>query len=157
MCAKKKRGERYREIRNAKAYRDYFVEEKLEAGIVLTGTEVKAIRMGKAQISDSFARIERGEVILYHAHIEEYAFGSLDNHNPTRPRKLLLKRKQIDRLESDVRQGGKSLIPLRVYFKEGLIKVEIGLGIGKKKYDKRQALKEKEDKREVDRAMKHRR
>ncbi len=156
MSAKKNKESRYREIRNHKAYRDFFVEQKFEAGIVLTGTEVKSIRLGVAQLADSFARIEKGEVNLYHMNIAEYAFGNLNNHKPFRPRKLLLHKKEITKIEVAMQSGGKSLIPTRAYFKKGLVKVEIGLCTGKKNYDKREDLKKKAMQRDIDQAMKHR-
>lgn len=154
MAAKKKNADRFKEIRNAKAFRDYFIEEKFEAGIVLSGTEVKSIRGGRAQIADGFARIQKGELFLFHMHISEYAFGNINNHNPYRPRKLLLKRREIERIEREIGSGGLSIVPLRVYFKEGLIKVEIALGRGKKLYDKRETMKKKVHEREMDRAIK---
>lgn len=154
MAAKKKNVDRFKEIRNAKAFRDYAIEDTFEAGIVLSGTEVKSIRGGRAQITDAFARIEKGELFLFHMHISEYAFGNINNHNPYRPRKLLLKRREIERIAREVASGGMSIVPIRVYFKEGLIKVEIGLGKGKKLYDKRETLKKKVHEREMDRAIK---
>lgn len=154
MAAKKKNADRFKEIRNAKAFRDYAIEETFEAGIVLSGTEVKSIRGGRAQITDAFARIEKGELFLFHMHVSEYAFGNINNHNPYRPRKLLLKRREIERIAREVAAGGLSVVPIRVYFKGGLIKVEIGLGRGKKLYDKRETLKKKVHEREMDRAIK---
>lgn len=150
----KKSADRYREVRNSKAQRDYFVDETMEAGLVLTGTEVKSIRAGGAQIADAFVRIERGSAILYHANIPEYSFGNFANHNPYRPRKLLLHDKEIRAWEQAVSVGGKAIVPLRMYFKKGLVKVQIGLCRGKKEYDKRDDLKEQLDRREMDRAMK---
>ena len=153
MSAKAKK-ERYKEVRNNRVHRDYFVEERPEAGIVLRGTEVKSIRQGMAQINDAFVRIERGAPTLYHAHISEYAFGTDANHNPYRPRKLLLNRREIRRWEQQLQSGGRTLIPLRLYFKQGLVKAEIGLCRGKKQYDKREDLKRKADELEADRALK---
>ncbi|NBD37586.1 MAG: SsrA-binding protein SmpB [Verrucomicrobia bacterium] len=153
MSAKAKK-ERYKEVRNNRVHRDYFVEERLEAGIVLRGTEVKSIRQGMAQINDAFVRIERGTPTLYHAHISEYAFGTDANHNPYRPRKLLLNRREIRRWEQQLQSGGRTLVPLRLYFKQGLVKAEIGLCRGKKQYDKREDLKRKADELEADRALK---
>lgn len=153
MVEKKKDSERFREVRNAKVRRDYFVEDSYEAGIVLTGTEVKSIRMGWAQISDAFVRIDKGQVFLYHAHIEEYLYGNLNNHIPYRPRKLILHKKEIHKLEVALQSGGKSIIPLRLYFKKALVKVQIALCMGKKLFDKREDLKKKTVQRETERAI----
>lgn len=155
MSPKAKGSERYREIRNPKAAHHYFIDERLEAGIVLCGTEVKSVRAGSAQISDAFVRIEKGVPILYHAHISEYSHGNLNNHNPYRPRRLLLHRKQIRELEQTLKAGGHALVPLRVYFKKALVKVELGLGRGKKQYDKRAALREKAEAKETARTVRH--
>lgn len=159
MSAAKKKsgGERFSEIRNAKALRDYTVDERFEAGLVLRGTEVKSIRAGKAQINDAFARVHKGEVWLMNAHIDEYAFGTIHNHEIRRNRKLLLKRAQIRKIAEALDAGGRALIPLRIYFKEALVKVELALGTGKKLYDKREDLKKKAVMREVDRVLKSRR
>lgn len=157
MSAKKKDADRYTEIRNAKVLRDYFVEEKFEAGLALRGTEVKSIRAGKAQISDAFGRFERGELWLHNVHIDEYAFGNIYNHEARRTRKLLLHRHQIRKIAQALQVGGRALVPLRMYFKEALVKVEIGLCVGKKIYDKREDLKKKVELREVDKAIKQRR
>lgn len=153
--AKSKQQERNKEIRNTKVHHNYFVTETYEAGIVLRGTEVKSVRLGKAQIAESFARIEKGEVFLYNAHISEYAFGNLNNHNPVRPRKLLLNRREIHKILGSIESGGKTLIPTRMYLKHGLVKVELGVCTGKKLHDKRETLKRKIDMREAERAMKH--
>lgn len=154
MSAQKKKDERPREIRNAKAHHQYFVGERIEAGIKLTGTEIKSIRAGRAQISDAFIRIEKGDVpTLYHAHIDEYTFGNLNNHNPTRPRLLLLKKREILRLRRELEAGGQALIPLRFYFKTGLLKVEVALCKGKKLFDKREDVKRKTAMREAERVM----
>ncbi len=158
MCAKKKSaGERFTEIRSSKALRDYTVEERFEAGIALRGTEVKSIRAGKAQINDAFGRVHKGEVWLMNAHIDEYAFGTIHNHELKRNRKLLLKKAQIRKIVEALETGGRSLVPLRLYFKGALVKVELALGTGKKLYDKREDLKKKAVMREVDRALKSRR
>jgi len=117
VAAKKASSTRAKEIRNAKALRDYSIEARFEAGIVLTGTEVKSIRGGRAQLSDSFARLEKGEIYLHHLHISEYTFGNINNHKPYRPRKLLLHRKEIRKIEGEMLAGGLALIPLRLYFK----------------------------------------
>ena len=153
MAAKKKEKERFSEIRNSKVYRNFEVGEKLEAGIALQGTEVKSIRAGKAQISESFVRIDQGIPIIYHAHIDEYTFGNLNNHNPLRPRKLLLHKKQIGELEKAVDTQGTAIIPTRMYIKKGLIKVEIAICKGKKLFDKREDLKKKSEMRDAERAM----
>ncbi len=137
---------------NRKAYHDYFIEEKYEAGIVLTGTEVKSLRLGRANLQDAYARVVNGECWLYNAHISPFEQGNRFNHDPLRPRKLLLHRREIVTLAAATQQKGLSLIPLRLYWNEGRCKVEIGLGKGKKSYDKREALKEKETKREIARA-----
>lgn len=157
MSAKKKDSERFTEIRNSKALRDYSVDERFEAGIQLRGTEVKAIRGGKAQINDAFARVEKGEVWLYNAHIEQYAFGNINNHDAKRIRKLLLHRRHIEKIRVALETGGRALVPLRMYFKEALVKVEVALATGKKLYDRRDDLKKRVQLREVDQAIKERR
>ncbi len=143
MSGTGKTADRYKEIRNRKARHKYFVGQAYEAGIILTGTEVKSIRAGKAQINEAFARVEKGKVILYHAHIAEYSFGSANNHNPYRPRQLLLHKKEIRQIEMAMQSGGKALIPTRMYFKKALIKIEIALCTGKQKRDKREDLKKR--------------
>lgn len=157
MSAQKKDSARFSEIRNSKALRDYFVDEKFEAGIALQGTEVKSIRVGKAQINDAFGRFEKGELWLYNAHIEEYAFGNIWNHDCKRTRKLLLHRHQIRKIAQALQIGGKALVPLRMYFKGALVKVEIAVCSGKKLYDKREDLKRRVTDREIEKAMKYRR
>lgn len=157
MSAKKKASERFTEIRNSKALRDYSVDERFEAGIQLRGTEVKSIRAGKAQINDAFARVEKGEVWLHNAHIEQYAFGNIHNHDAKRIRKLLLHRRHIEKIRVALQTGGRALVPLRMYFKEALVKVEVGLATGKKLYDRRDDLKKRVQLREVDQAIKERR
>lgn len=139
---------------NKKAYHDYFIEEKFEAGMVLTGTEVKSLRLGKANLNDAFAQVRGGEAFLNNLHISPYDFGNRANHDPDRARKLLLHRKEIIKLFSRIREQGYTLIPLRLYFKEGLVKAELGLAKGKKNYDKREDLKKKDHHREIDQAMK---
>ncbi|MEX0326864.1 MAG: SsrA-binding protein SmpB [Puniceicoccaceae bacterium] len=151
----KKDKERFSEVRNSRARRDFFIDETLEAGIVLKGTEVKSIRQGMAQINESFVRIDKGTPILYHAHVAEYAFGTTSNHNPYRPRKLLLNKREIRKWEHAVQSGGRAIIHLRIYFKKGLVKVEIALCRGKKQYDKREDLKKAVDIRETQRTVKH--
>jgi len=157
MAAQKKDAKRYTEIRNSKALRDYFVDERFEAGIQLRGTEVKSIRAGKAQINDAFGRVEKGEVWLHGAHIEQYAFGNIHNHDAKRIRKLLLHRHHIRKIQLALDAGGRALVPLRMYFKEALVKVEVGLCTGKKLFDKRDTLKKKAELREVDKDLKFRR
>src|SRR3954464_10044119 len=128
MASPNKDSERFREIRNAKAHRDFAIGERFEAGIQLRGTEVKSIRAGKAQINDAFARVEKGEVWLYNAHIEQYAFGNIHNHEAKRIRKLLLHRRHIEKSRAALDAGGgRALVPLRMYFKDALVKVELGL------------------------------
>ncbi len=155
MAAAKKDKPRYSEIRNAKALRDFLVEEKFEAGLALKGTEVKSIRAGRAQINDAFGRFDRGELWLFNAHIEEYAFGNLFNHPARRTRKLLLHTHQIRKIAQALQVGGRALVPLRMYFKGALVKVEIAICVGKKNYDKRDDLKERVAQREVDKALKY--
>ena len=158
MAAQKKDALRFSEIRNSKALRDYTVDERFEAGIQLRGTEVKSIRAGKAQISDAFARVEKGEIWLHNAHIEQYAFGNINNHDAKRIRKLLLHRRHIDKIRVALETGGgRALVPLRMYFKEALVKVEVGLATGKKQFDRRDDLKKRVVQREIDQAMKQRR
>ncbi|MEM0965171.1 MAG: SsrA-binding protein SmpB [Verrucomicrobiota bacterium] len=141
------------EIRNRRAFHDYHIHEKLEAGMILKGTEVKSIREGKVQIQDAFVRFQREEPVLYHAHIDEYAFGTDHNHSPRRPRKLLLHRNEIRKIKEAIQMGGKTVIPLRVYFSRGMAKVEIAIASGKKLHDKREALKKREADREANRAL----
>jgi SsrA-binding protein len=142
---------------NPKARHDYFIEETHEAGLVLLGTEVKALREKKVNLRDSFARIEEGEVFLYHCHISPYSHGNITNHNPLRVRKLLLHQKEISRLMGKTRIRGYALIPLKIYFKRGKAKVELGLARGKRPADKRHVIKERMAEREVRRAVKERR
>jgi SsrA-binding protein len=143
---------------NRKAFFDYAIEEKLEAGIVLKGTEVKSIRDGKINLKDSYASVDHGEVVLHNCHISPYSHGNLMNHDPVRPRKLLLHRKEINKLLGKTQQKGLTLVPLRIYFNpRGQAKVEIALAKGKKQYDRREATKEREAGREVERAMKDKR
>ena len=153
MSARKKDDKRYKEIRNAKASHDYFVEETLECGIILAGTEVKAIRQGLAQIADAYVRIDRRRVWLCQANIAEYSHGSYTNHPTYRARELLMHQRERMKWEQAMQTGGMTAIPLRIYFKNGLIKVQVGLCRGKKEYDKRQTLRNAEDKREIQRTM----
>jgi SsrA-binding protein len=144
---------RYSEIRNTKAFHHYDVGERLEAGIMLKGTELKSIRQGLAQLSDSFVRMEKNVPVLHHAHIAEYSHGNIHNHDPRRPRPLLLHAKEIRQLKLAIEAGGMTLVPLRMYFKQGLIKVEIALCKGKKQADKRESLRRKTELREAERAL----
>ena len=139
---------------NKKAYHDYFIEEKYEAGISLAGTEVKSLRMGKCSIKEAFIRIERGEVFVYGMHISPYEKGNIFNKDPLRVRKLLLHRSEINKMEGKIAEKGFTLVPLRVYFKGSLVKVEIGVAKGKKLYDKRQDIAKKDMKREAEREFK---
>lgn len=139
---------------NKKAYHEYHIEETFEAGIVLQGTEVKSIRAGKVNLKESFCRIKNGEVFLNNMHIAEYDFGNRENHDPTRMRKLLLNHAEIDKLIRLTEQKGLTLIPTKLYFKNNYIKLEIGVGRGKKLHDKRQTLKDKEATREMAKALK---
>ena len=157
MSAANKDAPRFTEIRNAKAHRDYAIGERFEAGVQLKGTEVKSIRGGRAQISDAFGRIEKGEVWLHNAHIEQYAFGNLNNHEARRIRKLLLHQHQIRKIAQALDAGGKALVPLRMYFKGALVKVEVGIGTGKKLFDKRDDLKRKVEERDLAKVLKIRR
>lgn len=157
MAAKSKDSARLTEFRNSKALRDYFIHDKFEAGIKLTGAEVKSIRGGKAQITDAFARIERGNVWLFNAYIEEYSHGGNIQHAPRRQRLLLLNASEIRKLQVAVETGGQSIVALRMYFKEALVKVEIALATGKKQFDKRADLKKREQQMEVRQAFKFRR
>ena len=141
---------------NKKAYHDYFILDKIETGIALHGTEVKSLRMGKCSIKESFIRIENGEVFIYGMHISPYEKGNIFNKDPLRVRKLLLHKLEIRRLMSKIKEKGYTLVPLQVYFKGSLVKVEIGLARGKKLYDKRDDLAKKDAKREIDRAFKAR-
>ena len=146
-----------KEIRNGKAKRDYFVEDIFEAGVILTGTEVKSLRAGKASLNESFCRFVKSDLLIYGFHIDEYAWGSMNNHIPRRERKLLLHRHELRKLKKQVESGGKTIVPLRLYFKEALVKIEIAVGVGKKLFDKRDDLKKKAVMRDDDRSFKFRR
>ena len=139
---------------NKKAYHDYFIEEKYEAGIVLHGTEVKSMRMGKCSIKEAFIRIENGEVYAYGMHISPYEKGNIFNKDPLRPKKLLLHKQQIRKLIGSSAEKGYTLVPLQVYFKDGRAKIEIGLARGKKLYDKRQDIAKKDQMREAEKELK---
>lgn len=134
---------------NKKAYHDYFVEEKLEAGLVLHGTEVKSLRMGKCSIKESFIRVENGEVFVYGMHISPYEKGNIFNKDPLRVKKLLLHKTEINKMTGKIKEKGFTMVPLQVYFKAGRAKMEIGLCRGKKLYDKRQDIAKKDQKREA--------
>jgi SsrA-binding protein len=154
MSAKKKDTHRFTEVRNAKALRDFHVEERFEAGLVLHGTEVKAIRAGRAQINDAFGKFEKGELWLFNAHIDEYAYGNINNHAARRNRKLLLHRHQVRKIAQAMQVGGRVLVPLRMYFKEALVKIEVAICVGKQLHDKRQDLRKKAELMEINKIMK---
>ena len=139
---------------NRKAYHDYSIEEKVEAGIALTGTEIKSVRAGRVNMGDGYARSEKGELWLYNIHIAKYAPGSRSNHEPRRPRKLLLHRRQINELSAQVMQRSYTLVPLRMYLKNGIAKVELGLARGKKLYDKRESIARRDAEQRMERALK---
>ncbi|MFD1927500.1 SsrA-binding protein SmpB [Sporosarcina siberiensis] len=140
--------------RNKKAYHDFAIEETIEAGIVLNGTEIKSIRKGKVQLREAFIQIRNNEAWIINMHISPYEQGNRFNHDPVRTRKLLLHRKQIDNLLGQTKQQGSTIVPIMMYLKDGFAKVLIGIGKGKKLYDKRHDLKKKEAKRDMDRAVK---
>ena len=139
---------------NKKAYHDYFIEETYEAGVALHGTEVKSLRMGKCSIKESFIRIENGEVFVYGMHVSPYEKGNIFNKDPLRVKKLLLHKYEINKLGGQVAEKGYTLVPLQVYFKEGRVKVEIGMARGKKLYDKREDIAKKDARREMEREFK---
>ncbi|MCD7814462.1 MAG: SsrA-binding protein SmpB [Lachnospiraceae bacterium] len=141
---------------NKKAYHDYFIEETCEAGLALHGTEVKSLRMGKCSIKESFIRIENGEVFIYGMHISPYEKGNIFNKDPLRVKKLLMHRQEIGRMAGKIAAKGYTLVPLRVYFKGSLVKMEIGLAKGKKLYDKRQDIAKKDQRREAEKEFKQR-
>ena len=144
------------EILNRKARHDYFIEEAYEAGIELTGTEIKSIRSGSANIKDSYGIVKNGEVFLLNMFISQYKEGNIFNHNETRTRRLLLHKKEIKKIEEKLEMQGLTLIPLKIYFKNNIAKVELGVCRGKKNYDKREAIKERDIKRGVDKILKNR-
>lgn len=139
---------------NKKAYHDYFIDDTYEAGISLAGTEVKSLRMGKCSIKESFVRVEKGEVMIYGMHISPYEKGNIFNKDPLRVRKLLLHRYEINKLTGKMKEKGFTLVPLKVYFKGSLVKVEIGLARGKKLYDKRQDIAKRDQRREAEKDFK---
>ena len=141
-------------IVNRKAYHDYYIEESLEVGIVLKGSEIKSIREGKVSLRDAYAKPENGELWLFNSHIASYDAASYNTHQPTRTRKLLLHKEEINRLTRRVAQRGLTLVPLKLYIKHGIAKVEIGVGKGKKIYDKREVIVRRETERQIDRALK---
>lgn len=141
---------------NKKAYHDYFIEETFEAGLVLQGTEIKAIRAGRVNLKDSYAQIKNGEIFLFGMHVSPYEQGNRYNHDPLRTRKLLLHKKEINKLIGETKEAGYSLVPVKLYLKNGFAKVLIGLAKGKKKFDKREDLKKKEAKRDIERAFRDR-
>lgn len=142
---------------NRRATYDYEILERFEAGLVLEGSEVKSLRDGKANFKDSFAHVRGGEVFLIGMYIAPYSFSRLGGHEPERTRKLLLRRHQIDQITSKLAEKGLTLVPLRLYFKEGRAKIELGLGRGRRTIDKRQAIKEREQRRDMARVLRHRR
>ncbi len=142
---------------NRKAYHDYFIQETLEAGMSLLGTEVKSLREGRVNLKEGYVAIKDNEAFLLNCHISPYSHGNLQNHDPLRPRKLLLHKKEISRLWGALTQKGLTLLPLKIYFIKGKAKVEIGLAKGKREYEKRATIKEKEDRREIERHLKSRR
>ena len=139
---------------NRKAFHDYSIEETVEAGLQLAGTEVKSLREGKANLKDSYVLIKNSEVFLFNCHISPYSHGNIMNHDPLRTRKLLLHRKEIERIRGKALQKGYTLVPLKIYFKGSYAKVEVGMARGKKVYEKRESIKEREAKRTIERAMK---
>ncbi|MFZ9226851.1 MAG: SsrA-binding protein SmpB, partial [Candidatus Nanopelagicaceae bacterium] len=141
---------------NKKGRHDYFIDEVFEAGLVLQGTEVKSLRAGRATLTDGYASVKEGELWLSGVHIPEYNEGSWTNHEPRRERKLLLQKREISKLIGKLKESGLTLIPLSLYFKDGIVKVEMGLARGKKAHDKRESLKERQASREIDRALSQR-
>jgi SsrA-binding protein len=139
---------------NRKARFNYFIDEEFEAGLVLVGTEVKSLRQGRANLKDAYARIKNGEVFVYQLFIGPYPFAYYDNHDPLRPRKLLLHRREIKKLYSKANEKGHTLIPLKLYFKAGKVKISLALARGKRKYDKREAIKRRDEQRDLDRERK---
>lgn len=155
MAGKKTKQPSLPSFTNSKARHKFLLSEKFSAGIQLVGTEVKSIRNGKAQISESFARFNKNELFLYNAYVDEYPFGNENNHEPTRPRKLLLKRRELDRLKASVEASGKTIVPMKLYFQGALIKCELALGTGKNQRDKRQDLKKRVAQREAEIVLKN--
>lgn len=142
------------EIRNRSAFYEFFIEDKFDAGMVLSGTEVKSLRAGKASFNDSYCIFDKGELYIKSLHIAEYSHGTAYNHNPLRERKLLLNKRELRKLQNKLKEQGYTIVPLRIYFNEkGLAKMEIGLGKGKKLYDKRESIKQKDAERELRRRI----
>lgn len=141
---------------NKKAYHDYFIDETYEAGVALHGTEVKSMRMGKCSIKESFIRIENGEMFVYGMHVSPYEKGNIFNKDPLRVKKLLMHKYEINKLAGKIAEKGYTLVPLQVYFRDGKVKVEVGLARGKKLYDKRQDIAKKDQRREAEREFKQR-
>ena len=139
--------------KNRKAWHDYHIEESYEAGIVLTGTEVKSVRGARVNLKDSYGKVENGEIFLYNMHISPYEQGNRFNHEPLRIRKLLMHKIEISRLSGKIKEKGYALIPLKIYLKQGLVKIDLGLARGKKLYDKRRDIAERDSKREMERAF----
>jgi SsrA-binding protein len=139
---------------NRKARHNYFIEDTYEAGLVLVGTEVKSLRAGRANLKDSYAKIKNGEVWVHQVHISPYSHASYGNHDPLRPRKLLLKKREIKKLYGKMNESGYTLVPLRLYFKGANVKVLLGLAKGKRKYDKRDTIRRRDEQRDLDRARK---
>jgi SsrA-binding protein len=143
------------DIKNRSAYHDYFIDDKYDAGMVLLGTEVKSLRAGRASFNDSYCIFDKGELWLKSMHISEYSHGTTNNHDPLRDRKLLLKKRELAKLETKIKEKGYTIIPLRIFFNDKrLIKIEIGLGKGKKQYDKRETIKQRDNDRELKRYIK---
>lgn len=142
------------ELKNRQAYHEYFIDAKYEAGMALLGTEVKSLRAGRASFNDSYCQIHKGEIWLKSLHIAEYSHGTVNNHDPLRDRKLLLEKREIKKIEAKLKEKGYTLIPLCIYFKERLAKIEIGLAKGKKLHDKRESIKQKDVEREMKRFLK---
>jgi SsrA-binding protein len=139
---------------NRKARHDYFIDDEYEAGMVLLGTEVKSLRLGRINLKDSYAKIKNGEVFVHQMHIGQYPFTHYGNHDPLRPRKLLLHNHEIRKLIGKVQEKGYSLIPVKVYFKNGKVKMSLALARGKRKYDKRESIRKRDEKRDMDRSLK---
>jgi SsrA-binding protein len=143
------------DMRNRSAFHDYSIDDKYDAGMVLTGTEVKSLRNGRASFNDSYCFFNKGELWIRSLHIAEYSHGTVNNHDPVRERKLLLKKKELNKMETKIKEKGYTIVPLRIFFNErGFVKMEIGLGKGKKHYDKRETIKERDTQREMKRYIK---
>jgi SsrA-binding protein len=139
---------------NRKARYNYFIEDQMEAGLVLLGTEVKSLRQGRANLKDSYARFKKGEAYVYQMHISPYPFAYYDNHDPLRPRKLLMHKHELKRLQGKLTERGFALIPLRLYFRDGKVKILLGLAKGKRKYDKRETIRRRDEQRDLQRQRK---